>query len=813
MSNGYPCEFTEEVEITFYDSPELVNVSTVCDNTGSSYVLTVELTGGDQDSYETYGLIAGTWDGPVFTSSDIPSGDDYSIVFQDVNACNEVEVSGTLNCDCQTNAGTLDAAPQTLCEAQSFGATVIVDGTLDGDDNAIYYLHDGSDLLSSNIIDQNDNGNFDFTSNGLSYETSYYITYVVGNADGADIDFTDDCTSFSQTQEFVFNETPVIDAGDEQTVCSLNTILDGSLSTGLGSWSASGPGTVVFNDNNNPQTLLEVSQGGQYTLTWTVENGECQAADTVLINFQEGFSASLDESICNADNSFYFVSIVIIGVDDADLVNTGTTMGTVSNGIFTTDPIPTGDPYNVELSSALADCDPLLFEGQFSCDCETQVGDMSDIALHLCNGENAVVQFTADQTADADDLAFYVLHDGGPFFIGNILDQNQTGEFEFDSAYTEDESYFIAYVLGNPSNGFVDLDDDCTAISSGQPVIWHSVPEVSVAADGLINCEQEIVELAASTNSHFGKFYWEGPGINPANANDQNPNVDIPGDYYVSVVDTLTYCISEEAHLSIDLVVDDELTATVDVNEPLCPGDNTGSIALLEVMDNAQYSITLNGVPVSEENDWSNLAADEYLLSIVDIQGCDWDTLIVIPDPAPINIDLGPDITIEPGESVQLEIDADFVIESATWDNAPFISCLDCEMPVVNPDQTTTYTVNALNDFGCHDDDSITIFVEHPNQTIQVPTAFSPNGDGLNDVVTVLAVDGGDHTVLNFRIFNRWGEKVFENYDFPPNDHAEGWDGMIKGEEAELSVYAYFTEVLLENGRTKTVKGNITLIR
>jgi len=251
----------------------------------------------------------------------------------------------------------------------------------------------------------------------------------------------------------------------------------------------------------------------------------------------------------------------------------------------------------------------------------------------------------------------------------------------------------------------------------------------------------------------------------------------------------------------------------VDVTDPLCPQDNSGSVALLEVSDNGEYDITLNGVAMSEDFDWSNLAADSYTLRIEDIQGCDWDTTIVVNDPVPLSIDLGPDIYIEPGESVQLNIESDFIVEEAMWEDAEAMSCTDCESPVVDPDQTTLYTVTALNDLGCFATDSVTVIVEYPDQLVVIPTAFSPNKDGLNDALTVLAVNGGAHTIVEFKIFDRWGGLVFENYDFPPNDHASGWDGKFKNVDSDVGVYAYYAEVLLEGGRTKILKGNATLIR
>jgi gliding motility-associated-like protein len=88
---------------------------------------------------------------------------------------------------------------------------------------------------------------------------------------------------------------------------------------------------------------------------------------------------------------------------------------------------------------------------------------------------------------------------------------------------------------------------------------------------------------------------------------------------------------------------------------------------------------------------------------------------------------------------------------------------------------------------------------------IDVPTGFSPNGDGSNDV---LYVRGGGIEVMNLRIFNRWGEKVFES-----NGLEYGWDGTFKGKPQEMDAYAYVLTATFIDGSSAIKKGNITLLR
>ena len=116
---------------------------------------------------------------------------------------------------------------------------------------------------------------------------------------------------------------------------------------------------------------------------------------------------------------------------------------------------------------------------------------------------------------------------------------------------------------------------------------------------------------------------------------------------------------------------------------------------------------------------------------------------------------------------------------------------------------TQTVCIRAYNEV-CADTLCRDIFILFES-LIGVPNAFSPNGDGVNDVVKV---EGKGIVTLSFRIYNRWGEKVFET-----TDQSIGWNGIYKGTLQEMEVYTYALEATLINGQTIPLKGNITLLR
>jgi gliding motility-associated-like protein len=120
--------------------------------------------------------------------------------------------------------------------------------------------------------------------------------------------------------------------------------------------------------------------------------------------------------------------------------------------------------------------------------------------------------------------------------------------------------------------------------------------------------------------------------------------------------------------------------------------------------------------------------------------------------------------------------------------------------------KTGTYTVClvARTTEGCTDTVCKTVEADI-HTAVDIPTGFSPNGDGNNDV---LYVRGGAIETMNLKIFNRWGEMVFESSDL-----AVGWDGTYKGKPQEMDAYAYVLDVTFVDGTSARKKGNVTLLR
>jgi gliding motility-associated-like protein len=167
-------------------------------------------------------------------------------------------------------------------------------------------------------------------------------------------------------------------------------------------------------------------------------------------------------------------------------------------------------------------------------------------------------------------------------------------------------------------------------------------------------------------------------------------------------------------------------------------------------------------------------------------------------------------ITIMAGNPVMIPITYSPNVATYIWTPATGLSCTTCPQPFAVPKFATTYSVLYTDSNGCVNTDAIKVLVQCKNANLFMPNTFSPNADGSNDVFYPRG--SGIHSVKTLRIFNRWGEIVFEKRNFPINDSSSGWNGTYKGNKPQQDVYIFQVEVYCENGQLITMDGNISLI-
>ena len=163
------------------------------------------------------------------------------------------------------------------------------------------------------------------------------------------------------------------------------------------------------------------------------------------------------------------------------------------------------------------------------------------------------------------------------------------------------------------------------------------------------------------------------------------------------------------------------------------------------------------------------------------------------------------DTTINIGESTTISASGGLTYNWSPNVNGTSITCPTCSATAVQPIITTNYIVVASNSPYCRVQDTIKVTVDVNCGDFFIPNVFSPNGDGLNDVINV---HGRCIVSFNLQIFDRWGEMVFET-----SSMSDSWDGTFRGQKLDTGVFVYKADGVSIDGQSFNLKGNITLIR
>ena len=184
-------------------------------------------------------------------------------------------------------------------------------------------------------------------------------------------------------------------------------------------------------------------------------------------------------------------------------------------------------------------------------------------------------------------------------------------------------------------------------------------------------------------------------------------------------------------------------------------------------------------------------------------EGCP-DTLFttVYINPLPPVRSTNRDTTIAYGKSVQLFATG---ASNFTWTPVGSLTDPNSPAPIASPKETTNYIVSGRDSNGCMYRDTVKVIVDYRAKLL-IPSAFTPNNDGRNDVFKIINVSF--QRLMEFRVFNRWGQEIFTTTDING-----GWDGTWKGVEQALGNYQYLIRVAYPDGNVETYKGDINLIR
>jgi gliding motility-associated-like protein len=194
----------------------------------------------------------------------------------------------------------------------------------------------------------------------------------------------------------------------------------------------------------------------------------------------------------------------------------------------------------------------------------------------------------------------------------------------------------------------------------------------------------------------------------------------------------------------------------------------------------------------------------EYEVYSTSIFGCVDTDIVRIAVASDAVLDAGEDVTLYPGETAPLNPSGN--CSFFTWYPDYHLTNYQIQNPIASPPVTTKYYLTGITEFGCKILDSLTIRISDES-ILDLPNAFSPgSGTSINDGLKI--IKRGLSTLNYFRVFNRWGELVFQTTNIE-----EGWDGKYKGTVQPMGTYVYVIDAVTSTGKRFYKQGNVTLIR
>ncbi|HEX6432035.1 MAG TPA: PKD domain-containing protein, partial [Niastella sp.] len=344
-----------------------------------------------------------------------------------------------------------------------------------------------------------------------------------------------------------------------------------------------------------------------------------------------------------------------------------------------------------------------------------------------------------------------------------------------------------------------------SSVKLANNIIIYSDPVISILPATAIACKGNGVQLQASG----GISYVWSPGTDLSNNLIPNPiaHPSVSTNYSVQATDA-NGCKGAAA-ITVIALQPFTMQATPEAN--ICKGD-----AVQLTASGATSYQWINNITGLNNTGIGSVVARPEATTTYTVVG--YDQYQCYSDTIDIPVTVRPSPTVWVGNDRQVTVGTTTTLQSTgspdivrwQWSPADYLSCTGCQAPVSAPRSSIEYVLKVYNQFNCEAADTIRIKALC-EENVGISNAFTPNNDGNNDAFMIPSK--GVSKVIFFRIFNRWGEVVFEKKDYVPDNVSGAWDGKYKGINAPEGIYVYFTEMECLAGIRFQRKGTIMLIR
>lgn len=346
----------------------------------------------------------------------------------------------------------------------------------------------------------------------------------------------------------------------------------------------------------------------------------------------------------------------------------------------------------------------------------------------------------------------------------------------------------------NPGNYSITMNaiNMCGSSNTTYTITVNPYP-AAVAGNDTVICASSPVTFTTPPGAGYTFNWTNGTStINTTNSITVSPTVTTT--YYLNVT-IIGGCVSRD---TVTVVVN-SLADTITVTNAGCAG-NDGTATATPTGGTPPYTYLWSDGSTTPLI--AGLTPGTYWCVITEANGCTYSASAVVTGITNLAPDAGISTTIIQGDQTMLNGSGGTYY---SWSPSGSLSCVNCANPIATPTVTTTYTLTVSDSLGCTQIDTVTIFVEIFCGDVFVPNAFSPNGDGQNDV---LYVRGPCIETVEFSVYNRWGELVFRT-----TDPTLGWDGIWRGVACENAVFTYTVTGMTIDQTEISLKGNVSLIK
>lgn len=574
---------------------------------------------------------------------------------------------------------------------------------------------------------------------------------------------------------------PLIELGNDTLVCFGDT-----LQLGFGpkerntTYTWIGPPVLI--DSDSPQAKAVPETSGSYTLTAT--RGSCTVQESISVTVDPANVTILQSDtlfLCLGQDTLLETSVTLPNLEVSWTAKGDPDVMTATGPTLAISPADTAVYYATVSSGQCTLTDSILvLVDSLPADLSIMPADTM-----ICVGNYAILRTATYETNEFPNIEFFWQPSEG----------QQTPDSLLNMVVTPDTTTIYYRITTNGA---------CRD-SSAARVEVNPIPVLTVTPSDTIVCPGETVRLSLTADREIEDIMWM-PEQGLSCTDCDNPTA--------IALDNITYNVTATAEncpgsTSANIAVFPSPRFFLTDQTLICLGD---AVQLNSVFDNrAVYTWTSSTDPDFVSNDPLLIVRPEerttYTLT-VDFPDDDCDAIsadVTIDVIGNARVNLSADKTsISPGEEVTITAD----VEGGTgadrynWTTSDGRD-LNGQIITDRPSGTTTYTLEFILGPGCD-----TLFADITINVVDyvIPNAFSPNNDNSNDRFRVLI--SGDIEIVEFKVFNRWGQLVYDNENGP-----DGWDGTFNGNPQPSDVYAYLIVLRFPDGQEVVEKGDVTLIR